>query len=361
MLGNRAAANLPAKKHPAPSMNAAGCAASRRHVFKKDAMSEAVTSDNTVVFFGSHAVDHYIRCQYWPSEGQKINGVPAGRIYGGMIPNAASIYAGYGLPPTLMGPLQDNEDADPILAEMTSNGIDTRLVRRSPQFSNSYAYNFLSERNAGEKTLIIIDPGYDFALTHEEHEVFTGAKFIYSTIAHLRRIADIGNVLAQARANGARLFIDVEAESFRSAKEDWWAFSAADFVSFNDESIAKFRGEASTERAIGELLDSTRGEVILTLGKEGCEIHLPHGHSVTIAGHVVSAVDPLGAGDTFNSSYLYGRASGWSVERSAHFANAAAARSTTLVGPRSGRASVMEIERFIRMSGRTDAAAATLA
>jgi sugar/nucleoside kinase (ribokinase family) len=327
---------------------------------KKDAMSEAVTSDNTVVFFGSHAVDHYVRCQYWPSEGQKINAVPAGRVYGGMIPNAASIYAGYGLPPTLMGPLQDNEDADPILAEMASNGIDTRLVRRSTHFTNSYAYNFLSERNAGEKTLIIIDPGYDFALSAEEHRVFTGAKYIYSTIAHLRRIANITDVLAQARSNGARLFIDVEAESFRSAKEDWWAFSAADFISFNDESIAKFRGEATTETAIGGLLESTGGEVILTLGKEGCEIHLPHTR-VHIAGHVVSAVDPLGAGDTFNSSYLYGRAAGWSVERSAHFANAAAARSTTLVGPRSGRASVPEIESFIRMSGQSDAAAAALA
>ena len=323
-------------------------------------MSEAVTSDNTVVFFGSHAVDHYVRCQYWPSEGQKINAVPAGRVYGGMIPNAASIYAGYGLPPTLMGPLQDNEDADPILAEMASNGIDTRLVRRSPQFTNSYAYNFLSERNAGEKTLIIIDPGYDFALSAEERRVFTGAKYIYSTIAHLRRIANITDVLAQARANGARLFIDVEAESFRSAKEDWWAFSAADFVSFNDESIGKFRGGSSTEEAIGELLENTRGEVVLTLGKEGCEIYLPH-RRIHIAGHVVSAVDPLGAGDTFNSSYLYGRAAGWSVERSAHFANAAAARSTTLVGPRSGRASVPEIESFIRMSGRPDAAAAALA
>ncbi|GLR54863.1 carbohydrate kinase family protein [Shinella yambaruensis] len=323
-------------------------------------MSGTVTSNDTVVFFGSHAVDHYVRCQYWPSEGQKINAVPAGRVYGGMIPNAASIYAGYGLPPTLMGPLQDNEDADPILAEMASNGIDTRLVRRSPQFSNSYAYNFLSERNAGEKTLIIIDPGYEFALTPDEHKVFTGAKFIYSTIAHLGRIAGIRDVLAQARANGARLFIDVEAESFHSAKEDWWAFSAAHFVSFNDESIAKFRDGTSAEKAIGKLLEDTGGEVILTRGKEGCEVHLPHTR-IRIAGHVVSAVDPLGAGDTFNSTYLYGRACGWSVERSAHFANAAAARSTTLVGPRSGRASVLDVEEFIRMSGRTDAAAAVLA
>lgn len=317
----------------------------------------SVISDDSVVFFGSHAVDHYLRCEFWPSEGQKINAVPTGTVYGGMIPNAASIFGGYGVPPTLMGPLQDNEDADAILGEMLANGIDARLVRRSPQFLNSYAYNFLADDNPDEKTLVIVDPGYNFELTPEERKVFTRAKFIYSTIAHLRRIADVTNVLAEARANGAKLLIDVEAVSFNTARDDWWAFSAAHFVSFNEESLAKFRGEASSESAIAELLAVNSGEVITTLGQNGCRVTLPDAE-IELPGYKVDAVDPLGAGDTFNSTYLFGRASGWSVERSAAFANAAAARSTTLVGPRSGRASVDEIETFIRMSGRADAAAA---
>jgi sugar/nucleoside kinase (ribokinase family) len=317
----------------------------------------SVISDDSVVFFGSHAVDHYLRCEFWPSEGQKINAVPTGRVYGGMIPNAASIFGGYGVPPTLMGPLQDNEDADPILGEMLANGIDTRLVRRSSQFLNSYAYNFLADDNPDEKTLVIVDPGYDFEFTPEERKVFTGAKFIYSTISHLRRIAGVKDVLAEARANGAKLLIDVEAVSFSTAREDWWAFSAAHFVSFNEESLAKFRGEASSEAAIAELLAANSGEIITTLGQNGCRVTLPDAQ-VELPGHKVNAVDPLGAGDTFNSTFLFGRASGWSVERSAAFANAAAARSTTLVGPRSGRAPVDEIETFIRMSGRADAAAA---
>ena len=317
----------------------------------------SVISDDTVVFFGSHAVDHYLRCEFWPSEGQKINAVPTGRIYGGMIPNAASIFGGYGVPPTLMGPLQDNEDAGPILGEMLANGIDARLVRRSSQFLNSYAYNFLADDNPDEKTLVIVDPGYDFEFTPEERKVFTGAKFIYSTISHLRRIASVKDVLAEARGNGAKLLIDVEAVSFSTAREDWWAFSAAHFVSFNEESLAKFRGDASSEAAIAQLLAANSGEVITTLGQNGCRVTLPDAE-VELPGYKVNAVDPLGAGDTFNSTYFFGRVSGWSVERSAAFANAAAARSTTLVGPRSGRASVDEIETFIRMSGRADAAAA---
>lgn len=310
-------------------------------------MTNAAISDGTVVFFGSHAVDYYLRCACWPAEGQKINAQPVGRVYGGMIPNAASIFAGYGLPPLLMGPLEDNEDAEPILEELANAAIDTRQIRRSSEFQNSYAYNFLSEANADEKTLIIVDPGYSFDLTPSERAIFSRAKYIYSTIAHLTRIADIETVIAEARSNGTKLFIDVEAESFRSAEEDWWAFSSADFLSFNEESLGKFCGAKPAHAAIASILAATRGEVITTLGKDGCEIVTPVS-TARVSGLHVGAVDPLGAGDTFNSSYLFGRLNNWSVERSARFANAAAARSTTMIGPRSGRASVATVEAFLQ-------------
>lgn len=319
-------------------------------------MSKSIISDGSVVFFGSHAVDHYLRCARWPAEGQKINAEPAGRVYGGMIPNAASIFAGYGRPPLLMGPLQDNEDAEAILKEMAEAGIDTRHIRRSPAFSNSYAYNFLSLANPNEKTLVIIDPGYAFELTNVERAAFCGAKYIYSTIAHLSRIADVEGVIAEARAKGSKLFLDVEAESFRSAEKDWWAFSNADFLSFNEESLDKFRGAGPAASAIEQVLAATAGEVITTLGKDGCEVASPAG-LVRIAGLNVPAIDPLGAGDTFNSTYLFGRLCGRSVENSARFANAAAARSTTMVGPRSGRASVATVEAFLENAERCGAIA----
>lgn len=320
-------------------------------------MTDAAISDGTVVFFGSHAVDHYLRLQRWPAEGEKVNAQPVGRVYGGMIPNAASIFAGYGRPPMLLGPLEDNDDAEPILAELTKAGIDSTAIRRSPAFRNSYAYNFLNEANTDEKTLVIVDPGYSFELTPAERAIFSGAKYIYSTIAHLTRIADVQAVIAEARGNGAKLFIDVEAESFRSADADWWAFSCADFLSFNEESLGKFRGERPARAAIAGVLAATGGEVITTLGKDGCEIATSV-DTIRVAGLPVAAVDPLGAGDTFNASYLFGRLNGWPIERSARFANTAAARSTTMIGPRSGRASVATVEAFLRDTARADLGAA---
>jgi len=330
---------------------------SASHTLEEDRASGAKSCKGGVIFFGSHAVDYYYRCAYWPNEGQKINAQPAGRAYGGMIPNAVSIFAGYGTRPLLLGPLESNEDGPQILVGLAAAGVDTRLVRQSPSFRNSYAYNFLTETNPGEKTLIIVDPGYSFELTEEERRIIVGARYIYSTIAHLGRIRDVQTLIADARQSGARLFIDVEAESFKSAEQEWWAFSSADFVSFNEESLAKFCQGRSSEEAVARILRTTGGEVITTLGSAGCEVVSGEG-KVKVAGLRVAAIDPLGAGDTFNASYLFGRQSGWSVERAARFANAAAARSTTIFGPRSGRASVAEVEAFIRDLGAQAAAAA---
>jgi len=319
-------------------------------------MAKEIVSNGDVVFFGSHAVDHYLQCKIWPQEGQKVNAKPLDRVYGGMIPNAAAIFAGYGEAPLLMGPLEENVDAGPILAEMVEAGVDTSAIRLSSSFKNSYAYNFLSEANANEKTLVIVDPGYAFEMTQKEREIFSGSKFIYSTIAHLSRIRDIEALVAEAREGGAKLFIDVEAESFRSANEDWWAFSAADFLSFNEESFAKFSGGISRKTMIAKILQETQGEVIMTLGKSGCEVFSPSGQ-IAVPGIPVQAIDPLGAGDTFNATYLFGRASGWPSERAAQFANAAAARSTMLMGPRSGRTTIQVVDDFLQNSNEPDTAA----
>lgn len=319
-------------------------------------MAKEIVGNGDFVFFGSHAVDHYLQCKSWPQEGQKINAKPLDRVYGGMIPNAVAIFAGYGIAPLLLGPLEDNVDAAPILAEMAEAGVDTSGIRLSSAFKNSYAYNFLSDANPNEKTLVIVDPGYAFEMTPQERGAFAKAKFIYSTIAHLSRIHEIESILSEARAGGAKLFIDVEAESFRSASSDWWAFKSADFLSFNKESFAKFSGDTPRDTMITKVLRETQGEVIMTLGKGGCEVFSPMGKT-TVPGIAVKAIDPLGAGDTFNSTYLFGRATGWPIARAARFANAAAARSTLMMGPRSGRTTIQVVDDFLENSIEPDAAA----
>lgn len=58
-------------------------------------------------------------------------------------------------------------------------------------------------------------------------------------------------------------------------------------------------------------------------------------------------VDTTGAGDTFNSSFVRCLMNQMSIQESARFANAAAGRSVTVMGPKGGVCSAEEIEKLV--------------
>ena len=71
--------------------------------------------------------------------------------------------------------------------------------------------------------------------------------------------------------------------------------------------------------------------VLLKLGPDGVLVATREGQQ-RIAGFRVDAVDATGAGDTFAGAFLARRARGESLDQAAHYANAAAALSTTGYG-----------------------------
>jgi len=61
----------------------------------------------------------------------------------------------------------------------------------------------------------------------------------------------------------------------------------------------------------------------------------------------VNCIDPTGAGDTFNAAFLFAYNNNLSPQESALFANAAAAMSTTKMGPMEGCPTLFEIKNFL--------------
>jgi len=87
--------------------------------------------------------------------------------------------------------------------------------------------------------------------------------------------------------------------------------------------------------------------VALTLGKRGCVVLTKHKrlHSPAFK---VDVVDTTGAGDAFDAGFLLGIKEGWSLEKTARFANAVGALSVTRVGAWSALPTRREVEEFIR-------------
>ena len=67
----------------------------------------------------------------------------------------------------------------------------------------------------------------------------------------------------------------------------------------------------------------------------------------TSPGFHVEAVDTTGAGDVFRAGFIHGRLSGWPLERTLRFANAAAAVSCTRLGALAGVPSLADVDAML--------------
>ena len=107
--------------------------------------------------------------------------------------------------------------------------------------------------------------------------------------------------------------------------------------------------EGSADDACKELLAHGPSIVTLKRGEEGSVIYT-HEEKLVVPSFKVHEVDPTGAGDCFDAAFVFGLLEGWDLEKTARFANAVGALSTTKKGPMEGAPTLDEVMEFMRAS-----------
>lgn len=304
------------------------------------------------VFLGEVAMDEYYVAPRWPGAGDKVTVEQRASEVGGTVANAASVYAAYGEAVRFLYTLNDSPQSDLLCRDLEAAGIDTSQVSRVPGLPDSKTVIVLSE---GEHTIFIPSRGFEtIELSAEAAESLRRAQLIYSTPADVRMVRAAGagarELLSSARRQGARLALDLDVGELEPGDEE--LIEQADVVFVNAvgaEVLRRMRGPGFAE----DLLASGVRIVVVTRAGLGCTVHTPEGE-IRVAGIEVSAVDVTGAGDTFCSSFCYALTRSDDLELVAEFANAAAARSVTVHGPRGGVASAETVLAFARRAGRLE-------
>ena len=104
--------------------------------------------------------------------------------------------------------------------------------------------------------------------------------------------------------------------------------------------------EAGTPQgAIDEILSLGASTIVLKDGRNGATYYSIEGHTFS-AGYQVDEVDPTGAGDCFDATFLTCRLQGRSVEESLGYANASGAQAVAHRGPMEGTAGLLELDTF---------------
>jgi sugar/nucleoside kinase (ribokinase family) len=302
-------------------------------------------TDDYCVFIGDASFDEYFHADDWPHHGTKIELEPIGTYPGGMIANAAAVYAGYGEEAHFCWVMNDSPNTDLLLADLAESGVDTRLVDRDNTLDDSRCIVVI----AGEDhTVLTPQTGLSrIDLSDEALAWVTGARYVYTAIGDLRMLRHRGrlpgDIIAEAHAGGAQLVLDLDVADIREGDDD--LLSLVDILLVNRVGMERLSQRRGETQAVADLLSGRLSTLVATLAGDGCRLYTNEGVQ-EIPGIQVDVVDVTGAGDTFGAAFLHTLNRTGDSELAALFATAASARAVTFTGARSGVATSATVMSF---------------
>jgi sugar/nucleoside kinase (ribokinase family) len=199
--------------------------------------------------------------------------------------------------------------------------VDTSLFEDSsdPSLHITAAFSFKKER--GFLSYMDPVPEYDYK------ELIVAARPQWVYITHLVLGRELDRLVTAARSVGAKVYLDCQAHNL-SLKEPSVrdGLRQVDIFSPNAEEACKLTGKAHLIDALEELSKHVK-TVVIKDGSVGC--HLKNSHqTIHEPGIKVDAVDTTGAGDNFDSGFLYGLLRGYPLQKTMRIANICGGLST---------------------------------
>jgi ribokinase len=310
-----------------------------------------MSSNTNITFIGDVALDEYYQADYFPKIKEKIMVNALKPEMGGMIANAASVFASYGgrgrgITVTFMAALNSGAISKKLCENLNQIGIETSIVW-DDTLSDSKTIIILAEN---EHTVFIPTLNLQkFELSEKAYETLTKSNFIYSNIVELKplqyRGLGVKDIFGSLVKKGVQLWCDIDVADFEST--DDYILDFAHTIFMNEMGVEHLKERLNTD-VVSWLFQKGVQLVIVTKAENGCSVYSSGGATVNVAGIPVKVKDVTGAGDTFCSSFLYSYIKTNDVTVSAEFANFAAARAVTIQGARSGSVDVKTVIDFIK-------------
>ena len=287
-----------------------------------------MTKRPQVTVLGSLNMDISVTVPALPGPGVTVLGSAARFTPGGKGANQAVAAARLGAGVRMVGCVGDDDFGRRLLAALRAEGIDADRVRVVPKVPTGLAMIAVDE--AGEN-LIIVAPGAnhqvgpaDIANANDAGLLVISAEIPVPAIAQALAQAEGRKILNLAPAP------DNAAELVAAAGErlDWLVVNESEAAAVLGRPVS---GLADAKQAATELTAKGPRYAVVTAGAHGAALAGPDG-THTIEGFTVTAVDTVGAGDTFVGALAVAVASGVSPLEATRGAAAAGAAAVTRHG-----------------------------
>jgi len=269
---------------------------------------------------------------------------------GGCAANTAIALGRLGVRAAVCGRVGDDLLGDFVERDLRSREIDTDGVRRTAGYGTSKTVIIPV---AGEDRRFIHTFGANAALTARDIEpaALEAAEVVYIggyLILPALHEDELAERLREARANGARIVLDVAVPVGQRLPPDAASLllPLADYFVPNIDEARALTGESDPRRQAERFLEHGANAVVIKLGEHGAYVRSGE-EAFEVLAPPVEVVEPSGAGDAFAAGLILGILEGWELERSVRFASVIGGSACTALGCWAGVFTRAQAEAFL--------------
>jgi ribokinase len=291
-----------------------------------------------ITVLGSLNMDLVALCDRAPRLGETVAGREFRTVCGGKGANQAIAAARAGGRVAMIGAVGQDGFGQELVANLERDGVDTTRVRRVAGASGTA---HIVVDGQGQNAIVVV-PGANgtlLELTAEDRALIRQSAYL---VLQLEVPLPVVTMAArEARAAGVQVVL-TPAPARPLPPE---LLSCVDWLVPNQHEAAALTGLAEIDAAAGALLGMV-GNLVVTLGDEGCLYLAPGREPLRVPAPRVQAVDTTGAGDTFTGALVVALAEGKDAATALQWACRAAAISVTRLGASTSMPSRAEIDAF---------------
>ena len=292
-------------------------------------MKEQKMQEKSILVVGSVNVDMVVKTPRIPSPGETILGGVFQKFEGGKGANqAVAANAAFGGTRFCAGVGDDSFGRD-YLSSLGARGINVELVKIFKDFPTGVALITVDE--SGQNS-ITVAPGANMALSEGDMDSIDFSAFSHVLFQLENDILTVARGLNLAKKAGCETIL-TPAPAKVLPKQ---MLSDIDYIVPNEIEILQIVPDCrDAEDAAQKLISSGVKNVIVTLGKRGCNLYNGCGIKHFPTYENIRPVDTVGAGDCFTGSLAGGLKICKNLERAIEFATAAASLKISKMGAQS--------------------------
>ena len=303
-----------------------------------------------IVALGAMNSDFLIKGEQFPRPGETLQGDTFLAANGGKGANQAVAAVRLGATSSLISCIGDDERGKKMRNELETEGVNTRFVFTVPKKQTGAALCMVDGR--GEKAILSM-PGANHALT-TAHVKKASAAISAAKVFLTQFEAPLHIVVAAARRAhraGIKVVLD-PAPALPDVPDELFGLLYAVRPNSHEAEVlsgVKVRDRASAAKSARVLQKRGVRIVAVQAGDEGNLLRWDQ-EEIFLPKIKVKAVDATGAGDAFVAALSVAIAEGRAAHWAGHFANAAAALTTTKLGAQSALPRRKDVESLMRKS-----------